>query len=106
MNVWAKGRTSGVALAKSSTQETSAGFPPDDEHDDSRDETQGHHVAQDALGIVALALAQAQGCQRIAAVADEHGDGHEHDHDGIGHRHSRKAISPTACPRNTESMMA
>ena len=69
-------------------------IPPDDEHNDGSNETQGHHIAQGALGIVALALAEAQGRQRVAAVADEHGDGHEHDHDGVGHRHGRQPDLP------------
>jgi hypothetical protein len=38
-----------------------------------------------------LAFAQEQGCQRVAASADEHGDGQEHRHDGHGNLRGSKA---------------
>ena len=60
-------------------------------HDHREHERQAHRVAQATLGLHPVALAHAQRCQRITAVAHEHGDGHEHRHDGHGHRGGGKA---------------
>ena len=55
------------------------------------DDTQAHRVAQALLGRIAVALAQAQRRERIAAVADEHAHRHEDGHKRHGGRGNRKA---------------
>ncbi len=55
---------------------------------------QDEGVAQDLLGLVTVALPQADGYQRGRAHAHQHAEGHGDDHDGEGHGQTGEGQRP------------